>query len=89
MEVIVTNHQQLREIISTEVRKAFIEQKATAPAAPELPERPTRKQVAKYLGVSLPTIHEYMRSGKLKYSKVGRLTRFDRTDVMRLFHQQR
>ena len=48
-------------------------------------QRLTRKQVREEYNVSLGTIHNLMRQGKLHYEKVGRKTLFRREDVERCF----
>lgn len=41
----------------------------------------TRKEVAEHCKITLPTIHNAMRRGQLKYFKIGSATRFDREAV--------
>lgn len=45
----------------------------------------TRKQLADEYKISLPTVHNYMKSGKLPFRKVGKKTLFLRTDVEQFF----
>jgi excisionase family DNA binding protein len=45
----------------------------------------TRKQLAEEYKISLPTLHNYMKSGKLPFRKVGKKTLFLRTDVEQFF----
>ena len=49
----------------------------------------TRKEVASFLGCSLVTVHELMKSGKLPFVKLGASTRFHKRDVERLAKAQR
>ena len=51
--------------------------------------RLTRKEVQREYKVSLSTIHNLMRQGKLHYEKVGRKTLFRREDVERCFTNNR
>lgn len=44
-------------------------------------ERLTRKQVCEEYKISLGTVHNLMKQGKLAYHKVGRKTLFRREDV--------
>lgn len=44
-------------------------------------ERLTRRQVSQQYKVSLGTIHNLMKAGKLAYEKVGRKTLFRREDL--------
>lgn len=52
-------------------------------------ERITRKQVSKEKSISLGTIHNLMKSGKLPYEKVGRKTLFKREDVEQFFNNKK
>ena len=45
----------------------------------------TRKQLSEKLGISLPTIHKYMKSGKLPYRRLFRKIYFDYNEVLKQF----
>ncbi len=49
----------------------------------------TRAEVAEYLHCSLVTLHAMMKDGRLKYTKLGASTRFDRSEVERLARNSR
>ena len=44
----------------------------------------SRKEVAEYLNCSLVTVHEMMKDGRLKFTKIGASTKFNRAEVERL-----
>jgi excisionase family DNA binding protein len=46
-----------------------------------LDELATRKQAANYLGVSLPTLHEYTKSGKVPAYKLGSRIRYKKREL--------
>jgi excisionase family DNA binding protein len=52
-------------------------------------ERLTRKQVSKEYKISLGTIHNLMKSGKLQYEKIGRKTLFKRIELEACFSQSK
>lgn len=66
----------LRSIIADEVRKALQEKPA--------PRKYTREQVAEMCHVTLATIHNWIRSGKLHATKAGGRVLFDEEEVNRL-----
>lgn len=49
---------------------------------PHLPEFLTRKQTAKALGLSLTTIDNLARQGRLQKRRNGKITRFSKKDVI-------
>lgn len=49
-----------------------------------LPERPTIKQAAKYLGVSVPTVYDKINQGLLTIDKLGSRSRLRRSEVINL-----
>lgn len=59
----------------------------TAAAAPmpeptaDIPALLTRKDAAKYLGISLPTLHKYTQDGKLIAYKIGSQVRYKRNEL--------
>ena len=46
----------------------------------------TRQEVAKYFGVSLPTIHEWNNSGILRQYKLGRRSYYNRSEIMQTLY---
>lgn len=59
----------------------------TAAAAPmpeptaDIPALLTRKDAAKYLGISLPTLHKYTQDGRLIAYKIGSQVRYKRHEL--------
>ena len=55
----------------------------------ELPERPTRQQVAKHLNVSLVTLNKWSKAGILQSYKIGESNqvRYKREEVVKAFIQ--
>ena len=47
----------------------------------------SRKETAKMLGVSLPTLDEIAKNGKIKFSRIGRIVRFLHSDVLACMNQ--
>lgn len=45
------------------------------------PEYLTRHQVANLYGISLPTLHEWTKTGKIKAKRIGSRVRYLKTDV--------
>lgn len=52
---------------------------------PKNQELITRKETAKILGVSLPTLHNWSRLGLLKSYKIATRVRYNRDEVLGLF----
>ena len=55
----------------------------------ELPEWSTREQVAKYLGVTKPTLWKWSKEGKINSYKIvdSDLVRYKRDDVLQVFQK--
>ena len=73
-DLIVTNKEQLRELLS-EVHSDIVKQfDAESPAM-------TLKETSKYIGVSEPTIKEMLENKELPGVNVGRIYRFNRYEL--------
>ena len=73
--------EELRGIIADEVERAIrpmIEQAVRPPHAPKLL---TRKATALFLGISLPTLHEWTMAGKITANRIGTRVRYYQADV--------
>lgn len=66
----------LRQIVSEEVRKAM--------AQKPLPRKLTREQVAEMAHITLATLHNWIRAGKLHPTKTGGRVLFDEEEVTNL-----
>lgn len=64
----------LQEAVKVEIEK-------NQPEDPFGQEYLTRKQTAKMLGISLPTLHEWTMEGRIQAYRIGRLVRYKRSDV--------
>lgn len=71
----------LRGIIAEEVRKAMAEKPA--------PRQYTREQVAEMLHVTLATLHNYVRQGRLHPTKINGRVLFSEEDVKNLLNRRR
>lgn len=69
----------MRPMIRHELAQA---QPAAGPAQPLAEELLTVPQAAALLDVSVATIHQHKRLGRLGYTKIGGRTYFKRSDVM-------
>lgn len=49
----------------------------------------TRKETAKLFGVSLVTLHEWVKTGKVKSFRIGKAVRFKEDDVMAALQEQK
>ena len=68
-------------IVADEIKNALITLTDSLPKD-KTPEYLTRKETAEMLGVSLPTLHSYVKKGYLTAHRVGEKTvRFRREDV--------
>jgi excisionase family DNA binding protein len=59
----------------------------TPETLPELPERPTRHQLADHFNVSLTTIWKWSKSGILQSYKIGGQVRYNRDEVLKALIQ--
>lgn len=73
--------EELRGLIADTIERTvrpMIEQAVQPPHAPKLL---TRQQTARFLSVSLPTLHEWTMAGKITASRIGTRVRYYQTDV--------
>lgn len=54
---------------------------------PHSPQLLTRQETARFLGVSLPTLHEWTMHGKITANRIGTRVRYYQTDVEAALHQ--
>lgn len=69
---------ELKNIIDESVTKALIK----APSKPEEETLLKRKEVAKIFGVSLVTLNQWMRDGRIPCHRINSRVFFKRTEVM-------
>lgn len=65
----------IQTIVSNEVQKAV---DLLTPPKNDSPQLLTRKQTAEILGVSLPTLHEWTKSGVLPAKRIGGSVRYEK-----------
>lgn len=68
-----------RAIIGEEVQAALQLMQPSTPKQPEpatLPQLITRKEAAKFLGISLPTLHKYTQDGIIPAYRLGAHVRY-------------
>ena len=71
----------IKSIVADEIQNALTTLTDSLPKD-KTPEYLTRKETAEMLGVSLPTLHSYVKRGYLTANRVGEKTvRFRREDV--------
>lgn len=87
MQTIITQgvaYQQLLDDLRALVRHELTQAQPAAPAGAATPadELLTVQQAAQLLDVSVATIHEHKRTGKLPYTKLGGRTYLKRSDLL-------
>lgn len=86
MQTIITQgvaYQQLLDDLRALVRHELAQaQPSAAPAGPAADELLTVQQAAALLDVSVATVHEWKRTGKLAYQKLGGRTYLKRSDLL-------
>ena len=84
MSVVVIDPEELRALIGRELRAA-LDERAPVEASPEWLDS---KGAAALLGVNVRTIAKLAQSGKVPSSRVGKLLRFRRADLLALLATQ-
>jgi excisionase family DNA binding protein len=62
--------------------KTELKLSTSAPAIQQPDEFLTVKEVARLLGVSLVTVHQWKKDGKLKFQRFGTRIRFRKSDIL-------
>ena len=80
------NHIQIENLSKEEFKELLqeavkVEIEKNQPEDPSGQEYLSRKQTAKMLGISLPTLHQWTMEGRIKAYRIGRLVRYKRADV--------
>jgi excisionase family DNA binding protein len=78
----ITTHEELREIIRTELINALESAKKEDVVNNNLPSLITRKETSKLLNVSLTTLSNWSRKGILPATKVGTRIRYRKEDIV-------
>lgn len=77
--------ERFKPLIADVVAKEFEKHKLTLNAGPD--DLLTRKEVTKLLGLSLPTITRYTKTGLLKGYRIGMHIRYKRKEVLEALQQ--
>ena len=72
---------ELKQVISETVREELINYSGTLKKE-EPAELLTRKEAATLLRVSLPTLHEWSKSGLIKFNRIGTRVLYKKEDVL-------
>jgi excisionase family DNA binding protein len=80
---------ELSELIRAAVEQTVRPMIEAAVQPPHSPKLLTRQQTARFLGVSLPTLHEWTMNGKITANRIGTRVRYYQTDVEAALRQIR
>lgn len=78
--IILVNEKELRDLISDSITKVLDTFKPVEPSNEN--ELITRKETAKILDISLPTLNAYTRDGKIQSYRIGSRIRYKRNEVI-------
>jgi excisionase family DNA binding protein len=84
MKHVFASEEELTAIIQAAVRSVLKEELTSMQPARQVSIKDdylSRKQVSEMLGISLPTLGDYVKTGKLKAYRIGRRVRFKRSEV--------
>jgi len=68
----------IKTIVQNEVQKIVL---GLTPAPEPVPELITRKETAQILGISLPTLNDWTKTGIIPAQRIGTRVRYHRTSV--------
>ena len=91
-EFIITTPEQLKQVISESVRFEIARLYPPTPLVPTKEpqdEYLTRKQAASLLGVSLPTLNEWSKSGTITGYRIATRVRYKRAEIERSLLQMK
>ena len=69
----------IKTIVSNEVQRAVV---TLTPPTNNTPELLTRKQTAKFYGISLPTLNEWTKNGIIPAKRIGGSVRYEKQVVL-------
>lgn len=72
---------ELSGLISAAVERTVRPMIEAAVQPPHSPKLLTRHQTARFLGISLPTLHDWTVNGKITANRIGTRVRYYQTDV--------
>lgn len=77
----------LRDVISESVKAEFTRQFDSLPKQNQDGDLLTRKEAAHFLGISLPTLLEFTKSGKVTGYRIGTRVRYKRCELEQSLQQ--
>lgn len=80
---------ELTELIMAAVERTVRPMIEAAVRPPHSPKLLTRQETARFLGVSLPTLHEWTMGGRITANRIGSWVRYYQTDVEAALRQIR
>lgn len=88
MDLIVTTPEKLGEIVKNAINEAI---KSIPKEQPKQPNEVflTRKEVAKLLKISLPTLNEHSKNGKIRSYLIGGRVLYRQSDILNSLHEVR
>lgn len=78
---------ELSGLISAAVERTVRPMIEAAVQPPHSPKLLTRQQTARFLGISLPTLHDWTVNGKITANRIGTRVRYYQTDVEAALHK--
>ncbi len=79
--------EELDERIAATVERVIRPIIAAAIQPPHSPKLLTRQQTAHFLGISLPTLHDWTMNGKITANRIGTRVRYYESDVQAALHK--
>lgn len=88
MDLIVITGEKLGEIVKNAINEAI---KSIPKEQPKQPNEVflTRKEVAKLLKISLPTLNEHSKNGKIRSYLIGGRVLYKQSDILNSLHEVR
>ncbi|MCK4665012.1 MAG: helix-turn-helix domain-containing protein [Bacteroidales bacterium] len=74
--------EEFKELVKESVMEIYIEQEKERAKKCQDDKMLTRKEVANFLRISLPTLHQYQKDGRLKYYRIGRRVLFKKSEIL-------
>jgi excisionase family DNA binding protein len=88
MEMIVVSQNELRNMLRDEIKGALSQRQSDSPGQQNA-DLITRAEVSKMFGITLTTVHSWMKSGILPFHRIGGRTFFKRNEVVQSLKQVR
>lgn len=79
--LILTTPEELKSLISEAIKSELTNQQSQ-PAPEKETVFLTRKEATKLLKISLPTLHEWTKSGKIPSTRIGKSIRYNKQELL-------